>query len=418
MEKTLNEKREKLGNAWEEYKSFRDSLSDDQSAWTAEDREKFDKLDAEVDKLEDEIRSLEEKITRSKKDKDREARFSQTDADDDINGVNTPAGGEDEKRVSAIFDRYLTDGARALTSEERDLFESRAMQAGADVSGGYLITPEKFVKTLLKDVDDVVKIRQLATVHQLKSAASLGIVKLDNDLDDWEWTTELETGSDDDMEFGKRSMTPNPMAKRVKISETLIRKSSINVQTLVRQRMSYKQGGTMEANYMVGDGNKKPLGLFVASNDGIPTSRDVATDNTPTLLKADNLISVQGALKEAYQNNARWLFHRDAVTKIRKLKDNNGQYLFVPGIQKGAANMILEKRYVLSEWCPNTFAANKYVGMYGDFKYYWIIDALNMAIKVLHELYAETNQIGYIGRYEGDGQPVLAEAFVRIKMGE
>jgi hypothetical protein len=35
----------------------------------------------------------------------------------------------------------------------------------------------------------------------------------------------------------------------------------------------------------------------------------------------------------------------------------------------------------------------------------------------LQELYAETNQIGLIGRLESDAMPVLEEAFVRVKLG-
>jgi hypothetical protein len=35
--------------------------------------------------------------------------------------------------------------------------------------------------------------------------------------------------------------------------------------------------------------------------------------------------------------------------------------------------------------------------------------------QVLNELYAVTNQIGYIGRKETDAQPVMGEAFVRLK---
>ena len=37
-----------------------------------------------------------------------------------------------------------------------------------------------------------------------------------------------------------------------------------------------------------------------------------------------------------------------------------------------------------------------------------------MQMQVLNELYAETNQRGYIFRYEGDGAPMLAEAFARL----
>ena len=46
---------------------------------------------------------------------------------------------------------------------------------------------------------------------------------------------------------------------------------------------------------------------------------------------------------------------------------------------------------------------------------YHIVDALNMQVQRLTELYAESNQTGYIGRAEVDGMPVLEEAFARLK---
>jgi hypothetical protein len=38
-------------------------------------------------------------------------------------------------------------------------------------------------------------------------------------------------------------------------------------------------------------------------------------------------------------------------------------------------------------------------------------------VQKLVELYAETNEDGFIGRMESDGMPVLAEAFARLKLG-
>jgi HK97 family phage major capsid protein len=61
------------------------------------------------------------------------------------------------------------------------------------------------------------------------------------------------------------------------------------------------------------------------------------------------------------------------------------------------------------------FTTGLYVGIVGDFSNYEIVDALDMQLQVLMELYAETNQNGYILRAETDGMPVLAEAFARVK---
>jgi HK97 family phage major capsid protein len=70
----------------------------------------------------------------------------------------------------------------------------------------------------------------------------------------------------------------------------------------------------------------------------------------------------------------------------------------------------------LSEYAPSTLAQSNYVAILGDFRYYWIADALDMQIQRLVELYARTNQTGFIGRLETDGMPVLEEAFVRLQM--
>ena len=58
----------------------------------------------------------------------------------------------------------------------------------------------------------------------------------------------------------------------------------------------------------------------------------------------------------------------------------------------------------------------QYVGLLCDWSHYWIADALTLQIQRLTELYAEKSQVGFIGRMETDGQPVLAEAFVRVKL--
>jgi HK97 family phage major capsid protein len=70
----------------------------------------------------------------------------------------------------------------------------------------------------------------------------------------------------------------------------------------------------------------------------------------------------------------------------------------------------------MSEYMSNTFTTGLYVGILGDFSNYWIADAQSLEFQVLSELYAETNQVGLIGRMDSDGMPVLEEAFVRVKL--
>jgi HK97 family phage major capsid protein len=205
------------------------------------------------------------------------------------------------------------------------------------------------------------------------------------------------------------------LAKRIKISNTLIRKVP-NSEALVRGRLVYKFGITEEKAYLTGSGAGQPLGIFTAHTDGIPTSRDVSTDNTTTAVTVDGLINAKYALKMQYWARARWMAHRDFYKMVAKLKDGDGQYLWRESARDGEPDRLLGLPAAMSEYAPSTFTTGQYVGAVGDFSTYWIADSLSMSMQRLVELYAETNQVGIIGRLESDGQPTLPEAFARVKL--
>jgi HK97 family phage major capsid protein len=297
--------------------------------------------------------------------------------------------------------------------------QERALSQGNDTSGGYLVMPEQFAAQLIRFVDDILHIRQVATVISVNRATSLGAVSLDTDPDDADWTTEIATGSEDSSTaFGKRSLTPHPFAKRIKISNSLLNNATQSVESIVMERLAYKFRLTEEKGFLTGNGSQRPLGLFTASALGISTSRDVSTDNTTTSMTFDGLMNTKYSLKPQYRNsaNCRWMFHRDAVKQIAKLKDGEGKYIWQPSVTLNTPDMLLNVGVMESENASNTFTTGLYVGLIGDFKFYWIADAMDLMIKRLDELYAETDQVGFIGRKSCDGMPVLEEAFARVKL--
>lgn len=197
------------------------------------------------------------------------------------------------------FRSFLVNGRGSLTGEEL-----RALQVDSPTAGGYLVAPQEFTAELIKAIDDQTFIRQLATVLPVTAAESLGAASLDADPADATWTSELGTGSEDStMAFGKRELKPYPLGKRIKVSRRLLRLASA-AEGIVRDRMAYKFGITLEKAAMTGSGAGQPLGVFTASNDGIPTSRDVATGNAATYPTLDGLIEAKYALKGGYWQRA------------------------------------------------------------------------------------------------------------------
>ena len=417
------ELRRKRAKLLADARALNDLVTGEDRSMTDEEQANWEQMMADADELrttiereerlaaaERELGEVEESGTERRNDPE------QQPGDDERSGRRGRRAAENPQasdEYRAAFENYLRRGATGLTPED-----VRALEFGTDAAGGYLSAPLALLNDLLQEVDDMTYIRQFATTHQLPMGfKSLGVPVLEADPADATWTTELETGTEDtEMAFGRRTMTTNPIAKRIKISHTLLRRSP-NVEALVRSRLAYKFSVTHEKAFMTGSGTNEPLGLFTADANGIPASRDVSEDNTATAITADGMISAKYALKQAYWASARWMFHPTAVKRLAKLKDADGQYLWRESVRAGEPDRLVGLPVYMSEFIPATFTTGLYVGILGDFRHYWILDSLDFQLQRLNELYAETNQVGLIGRWESDGQPVMPEAFVRVKLG-
>jgi len=446
---TLLELQTKRNTLVTQGRAIHDLATKEKREMTTEEVTNFDKYMADSDAVKLEIDKLQAGEERTKKLNDAEAELRaragrQTEhADPDPNAdPNAQAGifkfpkrnahglgGSSMREIKvegkhklnspemrAAFRRFV--GGKS-PSEEAEL---RNLQMDLDTAGGFLVIPQQFAAELIAIVDNEVFIRQLATVMTLTSATTLGVPTRDVDIADSDWTSELTTGNEDTaLVFGKRELQPHPLAKRIRISNKLLRAGALDAESIVRDRLAYKFGVTQEKAFLLGSGAQQPLGVMVPTTNGsgISTARDIQTGSA-TNFTADGLINAKYFLKPQYWQNARWAFHRFAIQRIRQLKDTNGQYLWNPSgigqasLEVGVGDAILGLPYFISEYMPSTFTTGLYVGILGDFSFYWIVDALSMQLQRLVELYAATNQTGYIARAELDGAPVLEEPFVRL----
>jgi HK97 family phage major capsid protein len=328
----------------------------------------------------------------------------------------------DALQLRALGD-HLRFGAGALTLEQR-----AALNITDATRGGQFVAPPVFLTRLFQAMDDVTFLttlcRAAGNLFDVTEAQAIEGISLDTDLDDFEFTTELATGSEDtSLALGDRRLRGYPMAKRVKYSKLFDTSSTFDVVALVLKRLSYKVGITLEKAGLTGNGVNGPLGLFVASSKGIPTSRDFTCAGS-TELTFDDLIGARFAVKAQYRRDSQcgWLLSRTAIGKVALLRDETGgaatgQYLWQPSNQVGEPDMLSGRPVYESEFVPSTFTAGNYVGMFGAIgQAYAMATAVNPTIQRLLELYAESNQNGIIYRTTADGQPVLAEAVVRIKM--
>lgn len=420
--------------------------TDEKRSMTGEEQDNYDKYMGEIHGLMDDIKDWER---REKEQKDLAAEINASrgrqSAPDNFRGADPTEEKPDdiENRVDSkmieiipglsqradlvememrALQNFLAYGEipsigslRVSPEQEREL-RQQTQQVGISKYGGALVAPMKFVADLIIALDERVFIRSKATKHTLENAASMGAPALSNDFDDAEWTSELSQGAQDDLEFGGRELNPHPLGKRVIVSNTLLRIGALNVENIIQARLLNIFAVTEEKAFLTGNGAQQPLGVFTPSNDGISTDRDFKNGND-TEVQADAVKGFKYNLSPAYRPNSEWLCHTDFISAVSTIKDGVDQYLWRMGLADNDPDRIGGRPVNESVYAPNTFEADEYVAILGDFSEYWIADSLMMTVQRLIELYALQNSIGYIARKETDGMPVQELAYARFQMG-
>lgn len=398
-----------------EARSILDKADKEKRKPTAEEEERYQKAWSDKDELQAKIDDAErrndlerEEILLSQSQEEEDRRKKAESGEDKQSSSSSPLGSEEYHRA---FEHRVYGDKTTLSDEEQ-----RALSAGTGTEGGYLYASEKFVDQIIADVTDACVFRQFAKGLTISNTDSLGVPTLTNRMADAAWTSELGIPSTDStLAFGKRALTPHPLAKEIRVSKVLLRKVP-KAQAIVRSELARVVAEVNEAAFMTGSGAQQPLGIFTASADGIPAARDVSTGNTDTSPTFDGLKRAKYSIKQVYWPNLRWLFHRDVAAVIALLKDGNGRYLWQDSVVQGEPDRVLGFPATLSEYAPNTLTTGLYVGILGDFSDYWIVDSMAMQIARAEEIYIRENQDLFVIRMETDGAPMRSEGFARVKL--
>lgn len=371
----------------------------------ADETETHKKMLADIHAMKDTADAIHQNDTlRSELESTRELRAEPTPA---------PKDAAEIRRQAHVA--YLRGGLQGVRDWAQ---EQRGVEVTEMIKGGYLQPPPAFSAGLLKNLDDLLWMRRLCTVINIGQAPSYGVVSLDTDQGDAEWTAEIgDVTEDTALRFGKRELAPHQLTKLQKVSIKAVRNPQFNIESFIQERLAYRFALTMEKCFLTGTGQQQPLGLLTASALGVTTDQDVSTGNAETSMTYTGLNAAKYTLKQQYRGKAVWLFHREGVSQVMGLLDGLSRPLWQPSLVAGQPDRLLNLPVYESENVSHVFTTGLYVGMLFDPTYYWIADSSNLEVQRLDELYAANSQVGYIGRMWSDGQPVLAEAFVRIKLG-
>ncbi len=389
---TILELREKRAKAWEAAKAFLDSHRNDKGVLSAED-------DAAYTRMEQEITDLGKEISRMER---REALDAQLNLPVNQPLTGKPLNGRETAKTGRATDEYRQNFWDMMRSKTPMPQVVNALQIGTDSEGGYLV-PDEYERILVEALEEENVFRQLAKVIRTSSGdRKIPVVATKGTAS---WIDEEGAYLESDDSFGQVSIGAYKVGTMIKVSEELLNDSVFDLEAYISREFARRIGAKEEEAFFTGDGSGKPLGVLAAAG-GAETG---VTAASATAITADELIDLFYSLKAPYRRNAVWVLNDSTIKAIRKLKDNQGQYLWQPSLTTGAPDLLLGKPVRTSAYMPAIAADAKTVA-FGDFSYYWIADRQGRSFKRLNELYAATGQVGFLASQRVDGKLVLPEA--------
>lgn len=350
----LHELIEARARLWEGTKAALDTAEKEGRANTDEAKAEFDKRNADLSTLDARIAEAVDLEKRNKQADEIRAQYAPK--------PEAPKAQDD----NALLRRMIAGEIKG--AEFRDLTK---LSAGA----GANTVPTSFYGQLQAHMIDVSAIRNTnVRVLTTDSGEALQVPKTTAHS-----TAALiaEAGSitESDPAFGQVTLDAFKYALAIQVSTELETDTGVDLLGYLAMQAGRALGNASGAHFVTGDGSAKPNGVVTASTLGVTGATSVVGAFT-----ADNLIDLYYAVIAPYRRNGYWLMSDAGVKAARKLKDSDGQYIWVPGLTAGESSTLLGRPVVTD---PNVAApalAAKSV-VFGDMSAYMIRDVRGVRVE-------------------------------------
>lgn len=387
---TINELREARNKAWQGAKAFVESKRDKDGLLSAEDAAAYADMEKKIKDYSAEIERMEQMEA----------------MENELNKpVNTPivakpmtADGKEKPKTGRASDEYRKGMLKALRTNFKQV--SNILQEGVDADGGYLV-PEEYDSRLIDVLTEENIMRSLGHTittsgeHKINIAATKPAAA---------WIEEGGALTFGDATFSQILLDAHKLHVAIKVTEELLYDNAFGLENYIITQFGKALANAEEDAFLNGDGSGKPTGLFAATGGG------TVAGTLSAAIKSDDMLDLVYALKRPYRKNASFIMNDKTLAQLRKLKDNNGAYIWQPSYQAGEPDKVLGYAVHTSAYAPENAIA------FGDYSYYNIGDRGTRSFKQLNELFAGNGMIGYVAKERVDGKLILPEAVQILKL--
>lgn len=375
--KALKEKRASIYTSIDELRQATDGRE-----MTAEEQQRWDTMLSDYDKADKAVEAEERFMDIQRKQ-----------AEQEVAGRNSLLGqtiGEEYRRA---FGDYLLNGASGISSESRATIEQRAGIAG--LSGGLIIP-----KTLASEIEVALKayggMFEAATILNTSHGGDLILPTVNDTSAKATIVSEYDQSTKRAPSFGsvvlKAYTYRTPI---IPVSQELIQDSAFDLDALLSRLLADSFSRGVNEDLTTGNGTGKPTGIVTAATA-------CTTQAAAASIKLDDIIDLIKSVNSAYARNGKFMFNRNTLWELAKIKDQTGRYIWQDSTKEGTPATLFGKQYVLNDDMADIGAGNASV-LFGDLTKYNIRLVQSFRVIRLNELLAEYLSIGLFGFARVDG---------------
>ena len=375
--KTLKEKRATIYTSIDELRQATDGRE-----MTAEEQQRWDTMLSDYDKADKAVEAEERYVDIQRKQ-----------AEEEVAKRDFQLGDRLGEQYRKAFADYILNGASGISPESRATIEQRAGITG--LVGGVTIP-----SLLASEIEVALKayggMFEAATILNTSHGGDLILPTVNDTNAKAAIVSEYDQSTKRAPSFGsvvlKAYTYRTPI---IPVSQELIQDSAFNLDAVLSGLLGDSFSRGVNEQLTTGDGTGKPTGIVTAATA-------CTTQAAATSIKLDDIIDLIKSVNSAYARNGKFMFNRNTLWELAKIKDQSGRYIWQDSTREGTPATLFGKQYVLNDDMADIGAGNASV-LFGDLTKYNIRLVQSFRVIRLNELLAEYLSIGLFGFARVDG---------------
>lgn len=294
---------------------------------------------------------------------------------------------------------------RAFANYIRGVVETRT-EVNLTTGDNGAVIPKTIANKIIKKVYDISPIYQLATRYNVGGTLTIPYYDEETSAITTAYATEFTELESTSGKFLSIELKGYLAGALTKVSRSLLNNSNFDLVSFVVTAMAESIARFIEKELLKGTKDKVT---------GLSTAKQKITAASTVALTADELIDVQEQVPDVYQGGAIWIMNKATRTAIRKLKDNDGNYLLNKDVSAKWGYTLLGKDVYTSD-NMDTMAAGATAIYYGDMSGLAVKLSEEVNIQVLREKFATQHALGVVGWVELDSKIENEQKIAKLAM--